>query len=253
MNVVIVEDEFFAANRLKKMLEDLNLDLKIVNVIESVNKAIDWFQKNSAYDLIFMDIQLADGLSLEIFEQVTITSPVIFTTAYDEYALKAFKTNGIDYLLKPITRDKLKGSMNKLKLLRDNSQEQELSLEKIKNILLPEQKNYKTRFLVKTGQVMQPVNIENIAYFTIKNQMTYLISKGGKKQTIDYTLEELENLLDPNKFFRVNRQIMLSFDSIEKIHPYFSNRLLLEIKPNLEVDIVVSKRKVPDFKEWLQQ
>lgn len=252
MKVVIVEDEFFAADRLKKLLEESEPGIEIVNVLETVKKAVQWFGKNQNFDLIFMDIQLADGLSLEIFEQVEINKPVIFTTAYDEYALKAFQMNGIDYLLKPITHDSLNHSLEKLRMLRKEKTSPQLSLDKIKTIFQQNGQQYKTRFLVKTGQVMQPVNIDNIAYFITKNQLTYLVTKRGNKQMIDFTLDELETSLNPTKFFRVNRQIIISIDSIEKIHPYFSNRLLLEIKPEFTEDVIVSKRKVHDFKQWLQ-
>ena len=250
MKAVIVEDEYFAADRLRKLLAETAPQIAIVNVLESVSKAVKWFNEGHEYDIVFMDIQLADGLSLEIFENTTITTPVIFTTAYDEYALKAFKLNGIDYLLKPITRDSLVHSIEKLKMVGARS-DSEISYDKIKSFLQNDSQNYKTRFLVKTGQVMQPVSTDNIAYFIIKNQITYLITISGTKHMVDNTLDELETVVNPAKFFRINRQMILSVDAISKIHPYFSNRLLLEIKPEFTEDVIVSKRKVAEFKKWL--
>ncbi|MCD6182635.1 MAG: response regulator transcription factor [Candidatus Cloacimonetes bacterium] len=254
MKIVIVEDEFYAAERLQKMLNNFEESLQCIALLESVQQAVAWFQENSDYDLVFMDIQLADGISLEIFSQVDIVAPIIFTTAYDDYALKAFEVNSVDYLLKPISAEKLARSLRKLKELSGFSRRsQQDQIERLAGFLQKIPVQYKSRFLVKTGAVLLPIAIENVAYFTIRNQLTNLVTKGGKRYVLEFTLDEIEEAIDPRLFYRINRQMLLSFGAVIKIHPYFSNRLLLDVQPPVDDDIIVSKRKVPAFKEWLQQ
>lgn len=254
MKTVIVEDEYYAAQRLGNLLKQLDASIEIIAELHSVSQAVEWFCNTKEYDLVFMDIQLADGISLEIFSQTEITAPVVFTTAYDEYALKAFEVNSIDYLLKPISVEKLSRSLRKLKQLQQTTMdEQSRQIAQLQAAITQPAANYKSRFLVKTGARYIPVAIQDVAYFVIRKQLPYLVTISGKRYMIDQTLDEVEAVVDPSQFYRINRQMLLGFSAISAIHPYFSNRLLIETTPPAEEDVIVSKRKTPAFKEWLQK
>ena len=254
MKTVIVEDEYYAAQRLEKLLTQLDADIEVVTVLHSVSQAVEWFCSDAEYDLVFMDIQLADGISLEIFSQAEIAAPVVFTTAYDEYALKAFEVNSIDYLLKPISVDKLSRSLRKLKQLQQTTlDEQARQIAQLQAAIAQPPADYKSRFLVKTGSRYIPIAIKDVAYFIIHKQLPWLVTTTGKRYMIDQTLDEIEAVIDPAQFYRINRQMLLGFAAISAIHPYFSNRLLIETSPPADEDVIVSKRKTPAFKGWLQK
>jgi len=253
MKVLIIEDEAPAFRRLQKILDDLHQDIEIVDVIDSIEDSVKWFNNHEKPDLIFMDIQLSDGLSFEIFDRIKITKPVIFTTAFDDYMLKAFKVNSIDYLLKPIKSEDLAQSINKYNELHGArttpSKPFDLN-ELVKQIRLGEE-NFKSRFLVKLRDKLVSVEVENIACFRTHLGLVQMVTKQDKKYIIDLALEEIILQLDPAKFFRANRQYIINFHAIEATHKYHKGKLLLAITPKPEEDIVISAEKAPDFKKWL--
>ena len=252
MKILIVEDEAPAAKRLSQLILNSQAHAAIVAVIDSVESSVKWLRNFPPPDLIFLDIQLADGLSFDIFTQVKIESPIIFTTAYDQYTLKAFKMNSVDYLLKPIDPKELENAFEKYKKIYKQQQLYDVSaIEKI--IQGMTQKPYKERFLVKQGQQLNYISIQNIAYFFSEEGLVYAQSKAGKKHHVDYTLDQLETLICPDDFFRINRKIITHLRSIHKIHSYFNSRLKLELKPQRELEVIVSRDRVGDFKLWLDR
>ena len=252
MKVLIIEDEFYASDRLKNILQKIDPSIEILAIIETVEKSIKWLQKNDEPDLMLVDIQLSDGISLEIFEKIQVDCAIIFITAYDEYAIQTFKVNSIDYLLKPINQKDLKRSLNKFYKIRDKySSEARKNIEFLMEQFNLKKEKYKTRFLVKTGAVMHSIDINKIAYFYIENQLCYFMTGTGTRYIIDYSLDEIEKLVNPEIFFRINRQIIVSQKSIKTIHPFFSSRLLLDLTPETLEDVIVSKRKVSLFKKWM--
>jgi len=254
MKVVVFEDEKLASDRLIELVKSIKPEAEVLAAMKSVEAAVLWLQNNEHPDLIISDIQLLDGSSFEIFEQVAVKTPVIFTTAYDEYAIKAFEVNSIDYLLKPIQKEKLANALNKFD---QKSQSQFVSapidMEEIRAVISGASKEYKSRFLVKLGQRIRAISVEKIAYFYSHDKLSYLMTFEGKKLPIDPTLEELETLLDPKQFYRVNRKFFVHFDSVTDIHPYFKGRVKLGLNPHIDEDIVVSSEKTPAFKRWLDQ
>jgi DNA-binding LytR/AlgR family response regulator len=253
IKIVLIEDEYPAAERLAKMIRELG-ELEIVAVLESVETSVKFFKNNTHIDLIFSDVQLSDGLSFEIFEQVSPQSPIIFTTSYDEYAIKAFKVKSIDYLLKPVKMQELEQAYQKfLDFKKSFSPDAyNLQLEKLLNQLNPKPKNYKQRFLVKYQEQIIPVSQEQIAYFYATNKMVCMVLKENKQFLMDYTLEELEHLLNPALFFRLNRQFIVSAEAIQKIHTYFNGKLKIELNPTPLEEVLVSRDKNVLFQEWLE-
>lgn len=250
MNVIIIEDEKPAARLLSRKLQRLNITAEVM--LHSVQEAIDWFQNNPHPDLIFLDIQLSDGLSFEIFEAVNISSAVIFTTAYDEYALKAFKLNSVDYLLKPIDEDDLETAIAKFKELHLRPQEPAIDFEQIKKMLLnPTDKNYKKRFTIKMGQHLKMVNVEDAECFYSENKGTYVHTTDNRDYLLDVTLEQLEKDLDPAQFYRVSRKFIVGVNAIKDIVIYSNSRLKLLLPTYKEDEVIVSRERVNDFREWL--
>lgn len=252
MKILIVEDEIPAAKRLRKLVTEQFPEAKIVDMIDSVEGAIQWLNTFEQPDLIFMDIQLSDGLSFDIFNHTEVTSPVIFTTAYDQYAVKAFKVNAVDYLLKPIDPQELEASVKKFQDLHQyaHSYDQTAIKELIQTIT---QKDFKTRFLVKVGQQLSYVQTKEISYFYSDEGLVYALTETNRRHILDYTLEQLHELLDPKRFFRINRKIIISIDAIHKIHTYFNSRLKLELLPKTDLEAIVSRERVNDFKAWLDK
>jgi DNA-binding LytR/AlgR family response regulator len=255
MKVVIIEDEAPAARRLKKLLEDNVGKIEILASIESIEGAINWIEKNPAPDLFFMDIQLGDGLSFEIFQKIKVPAPVIFTTAYDEYALQAFKVNSIDYLLKPVQEHELKQGLDKFKEFKNTfAQDDKLShLQRLLSTYQYSKKDYKNRFLVKLGERLVCVETADISFFKSVDKLTFINTKSGNKYLVEYTLEELEEMLDPQVFFRLNRQFISNISSIDSIHNYFNGKLKLYLKQKDQEEVIISREKAPLFKEWLGQ
>ncbi len=259
MKVLIVEDESPAARRLKQLLKTANEEIEIVATLEGVAHTLAWMSEHPLPDLIFMDIQLADGLSFEIFTHRAITCPVIFTTAYDEYALRAFKVNSIDYLLKPISQDDLNQSIEKYRALKEqfNGVQAANSPKTVANFealleTLQFGKNYKSRLLIKIGEKMISILMENIAYFFSEDKLVYAITSDAKRYPLDYSLDELESMIDPKTFFRLNRQYIAKINAIQSIHNYFNGKLKLFLLPPTQKEVVVSREKASHFKQWLE-
>lgn len=252
MKVLIIEDEAPAFRRLQKILDEVDPAIEIVDVIDSVEDSVKWLRNHTAPELIFMDIQLSDGISFEIFEQVKITSPVIFTTAFDEYMLRAFKVNSIDYLLKPIKQDDLARSLHKYAGMKEAfSANNSCDLnDLIRNIQLNDRK-YKARFLVKKGEQLVSVQSGDIAFFFARNGIIHLQTSEGKVYLVDFTLDELEKQLDPDHFYRANRQFILHFSAIKTVHKWYKSKLLIEPSQAIDDKIIVSAEKASSFKQWL--
>lgn len=254
MRVLIVEDEPLAADRLESMLRERLPDFKLVGMFDSVEETVEELQKGLAPDLAFFDIQLADGLSFSIFEQAQLSCPVIFTTAFDQYALQAFEVNSIDYLLKPITGEKLDRALQKFQQRLPEKTTGPPSLAILQQALAMIQgKQYKERFVIKSGATLQAIPVEEIAYFWSENKLTWIRLKDGRKHTVEYTLEQLEAVLNPEDYFRVNRKYYVGLPAINKATVYSNSRLKLHL-PHLEAgeEVVVSREKVQLFKAWLR-
>ncbi|RNC86922.1 MAG: DNA-binding response regulator [Winogradskyella sp.] len=251
MKVIIIEDEKPSARRLQRMLTAI--DMEAQTMLHSVEEAVDWFQNNAHPDLIFLDIQLSDGLSFEIFDAVDIKSAVIFTTAYDEYALQAFKLNSIDYLLKPIDEDDLKVAVDKFKTRAPKQQAVTLDFNDIKNLLVnPIEREYKKRFSVKVGQHLKLVNIDDIECIYSENKGTYAYTSEGRNYLLDVTLDQLEDELEPHVFFRVSRKFYVNINAIKDMVSYTNSRLQIKLNSYKEQDIIVARERVKDFKNWLE-
>ncbi|MCG2611049.1 LytTR family DNA-binding domain-containing protein [Flavobacterium sp. SM15] len=254
MNIIIIEDEKPAARLLQRKVEKLGL--QVITMLHSVEESLEWFENNPHPDLIFLDIQLSDGLSFEIFEhfdkaQQPIKSAVIFTTAYDEYALRAFKLNSIDYLLKPIDEDDLEVAVDKFKT-RNQPQNLSLDFEMIKKMLVnPIDKNYKKRFTVKIGQQLKLINIEEVECFYSENKGTYLHTLDNRNYLLDGTLEQLETELDPKDFYRVSRKFIVPMKAIKEIQMHSNSRLKVILPSYNEDEVIVARERVNDFKEWI--
>lgn len=253
MRVLIIEDEALAAEKLQVMLSEIDHDLEIAGIVKSVEGSIHWLKSNPEPDLIISDIHLSDSLCFDIFTEVKLKCPVIFATAYDQYAIQAFEVNSIDYLLKPIQKDKLKNSIDKFHRLKVKNAVNFPDLDKIANIINRSGKDYKSRFLVKVGTKIKSIQVNHICYFFTHDKMTYIVAKDGKKYPIDHTLEEIDNLLDPDNFFRVNRKYVVHIEAVNEIHPYFKGRLKISLTPHIDDDIVISSEKTPSFKAWLDK
>ena len=259
MKVLIIEDEDLAVKKLRKTLESIDSTAEVVGVADSIRSSVSWLEQNPTPDLILMDIELADGQSFEIFDKIEVKSTVIFTTSYDEYALKAFKVNSVDYLLKPVQKEDLEAALNKLKSLQTmygsntSSNSDPLNVDnlvkELKQKLQP--KEFRKRFLVKHAQKLISIEVQDIAYFYSDGRLNFFKTNDNKKYVVDYTMDELEEMLDPDKYFRISRSFYVSIASIDQIHDYFGNRLLLHLKPAVDKESIVSREKVADFKKWM--
>jgi len=249
MNCLIIEDEKVAAKRLLGLIKNYNQSIGILEIIQSVKNSVKWLNTNQAPDLIFMDIQLADGLSFEIFEQTIVKTPVIFTTAYDEYALKAFKVNSIDYLLKPIDQGELNTAIEKF---NENNKSNEIPTQVFDNILQSLTKNYKNKFVIKVGEHIKVFKIDDVQCFYSMEKYSFLQNNSGGDYAIDYSLDQLEGLLDPARFFRINRKFIVSSSAISDIISFTNSRLQVKLLSNTSDDLIVSREKVHGFKNWLE-
>ncbi|MEL6561609.1 MAG: LytTR family DNA-binding domain-containing protein [Bacteroidota bacterium] len=253
MNALIIEDEQLAADRLIAMIEKSGQQINILDQFDTVRDTVDYLQnKQEEVDILFCDIQLADGLSFSIFEKINVKTPVVFTTAYDEYSLKAFKVNSIDYLLKPVQQDELNDALDKYQSLysdRSNS----IDFSKLKE-LFEHKKQYKERFLVKSGSKYYNKPVAEITYFSSDNKIVYLHDgESSKKYMTDYTLDELmKNHLDDKRFFRINRQFIVHINAITLMKPYTNQRLILQLSSGQVDELIVSREKVANFKEWFK-
>jgi DNA-binding LytR/AlgR family response regulator len=253
MRVLIIEDEVIAAERMEAMIRKAMPGVDILGILDSISSAVPWFAENEAPDLAFFDIQLADGLSFEIFEQAEVGCPIIFTTAFDEYALKAFKVNSIDYLLKPIDYDELKAAIDKYRSLSDGQPISIPRSQDIDAVLKMLTRKYKTRFVVKVGERIRSVPVEEILCFYSMDKASYLQTADDRHYVMDDSLEQVEGLVDPEKYFRVSRKFIIALEGIEDIISYSNSRLKISLKQPTEEDIIVSREKVKEFKAWLER
>lgn len=257
MRILIVEDEDLAVKKLQKTLAAVDVTASVIGVTDSIKATVDWLQTNEQPDLILMDIELADGQSFEVFNLTDVKSPVIFTTSYDEYALKAFKVNSVDYLLKPIQKEELQAALQKYRQLHATAKapdgKPDMNLETLVRELQQklQPKEFRKRFLVKHAQKLVSVEIDEIAYFYSDGRLNFFKTNDNKKYVVDYTMDELEDMLDPEKYFRISRSFYVSVSSIDKIDDYFGNRLILQLKPSVDKEALVSREKVTEFKKWM--
>lgn len=255
MHVLILEDEKSISDLLVRFIHKIDPSIEVDEVLTSVKGAFQWFLENEEPDLIFMDVHLEDGNSFELFEQIRIEAPIVFITGYDEYALKAFKVNSIDYLLKPVNLPELEKSIAKYNRISGNSIEK--SSANINKLVsqLNLKENYKSRFLVKSGKSLLTIPVEEVAYFYTENKLVFLQTNARDRYILDTSLDDLAGTLNPENFFRLNRQFLVSFESIAGIQNYFNNRLVVKLKPEpKDVDqVMVSSKKVNEFKQWLDK
>lgn len=250
MKVVIVEDERLAAEKLAGLLMQIEPRIEIVKMLESVEESVNWFAENAAPDLIFMDIQLDDGISFEIFESVKIQAPVIFTTAFDQYAIRAFKVNSVDYLLKPIAREELAGALTKFKTLNEDTEGLE---EKVSRVIGQLARKYKSRFLIRIGMRFQSVPVSKICTFFVEERNTFLQTSDGKRYDLDESLDQLQQVIDPEQFFRANRNFLININCIDEMVAYSTNRLKLKLANGPAEGVIVSRDKVSEFKRWMDR
>lgn len=251
MRILIIEDEHYAAKRLENLIKKEIPDAKIVDVLDTVEESVDWFASHVEPNLVFMDIQLADGLSFQIFEKVKVTAPIIFTTAYDEYALNAFKVNSIDYLLKPIEEKALVEAMNKYQQFFPQGPTADLNWKHISKEIFQPKNQYKQRFLIKTGNAYAYLNCTEINLIYSEDGLSFAITTEGKRLLLDESLDKLIKQLEPQRFFKISRKHIVCIDALAKIHPYLNNRLKLELRTPVEDPLIVSREKVREFKTWL--
>jgi DNA-binding LytR/AlgR family response regulator len=251
MKVLIVEDEKHAAKRIVRLLENISTSISIAGFTETVEETINWLQCSPSPDLILMDIQLDDGICFEIFETIKVDIPVIFTTAYDQYAIKAFKVNSVDYLLKPIEEDALRQAIEKFKTIHTRSNIDQIDF---KRIFKEVSNQYKNRFLVKIGPRFKSIPVNEISYFHISERSVLIKCFNGRDYGVEYSLEQLQKIVDPEKFFRINRNCLINIDAISEMLSYSTSRLQLKLKSDETGDnFVVSRDKVADFKKWVDK
>jgi DNA-binding LytR/AlgR family response regulator len=256
MTVLIVEDEELAVEKLEHMVAEIEKEAELVGSVSSIKGTVEWLNKNDAPDIILLDIELSDGQSFEIFKQAEVESTVIFTTSYDEYAIKAFKVNSIDYLLKPVQKEDLKAAFDKYKKLNTINKPLGKETLNIQSLLKELQgqfqpKEYRRRFLVKIGQKHLPVEVDEINYFYIDERSTLFKTSDNRKLVIDYTLDEIESMLDEHRFFRINRSFIVSIESVRQMNDFFNSRLILKLHPEINKEVIVSREKVNDIKKWM--
>jgi len=249
MNTIIIEDENLTALRLEGMLKKCDSSLKVLAILPSVAESVQWLRKNDAPDLVFMDIHLEDDLCFKIFELAPLTSPVIFTTAYDEYMIKAFKVNSIDYLLKPVNLVELMAAIDKYKALKERFAKPDFDV--LLQYIGRQTPEYKTRFMITVGNKIRSIETADIAYFYSDEKITFLVTHDGQHLPIDFSLDKLTTLLDPKHFFRSSRQYLVGFSAIQAVLTHFKGKLKLELAPKARHDVFVSGDRMTDFKEWL--
>ncbi len=254
MKVLIVEDEKAAIRRLKTLFAEISAEIEVVGVTDTVKNTVKWFQENNHPDLAFFDIRLADGISFEVFDRVEVLCPVVFTTAYDQYALKAFEVNSIDYLLKPIDKEKLQKTFLKYRRLAGHTSSVAIDPLIVKNVLkMIGDEKYKERFVVKYGDHLKTIPVDSIDFFKSEAKATYLFNRDNRKYLIDYSLDQVENLIEPSLFFRINRKYIIYIHAIKDIFTYSTSRLRLKLHTVDDPDMIVAREKVQHFRKWLDK
>ena len=251
MDLVIVEDEELAVDVLTKIIKDLMQDANIVKSLGSIKEAIKWFELNPSPDLIFCDIHLRDGNSFEIFSRVNIDCPIIFTTAYDKYAIEAFKVNSIDYLLKPVSEEEVAKALKKYKDLRKKRDTVIEDLQRFITTSKTDSSGFRRRLMVKEGQTIKTITTEEVAGFLAEEGVVFLYTFSGRRYILSYSLDQLEEELESSEFFRINRRFIINIKAVHDVKPYFKDRLIVKPKPPLELEQTVSKNRVAKFKKWL--
>jgi len=251
MRAIIIEDEQFAAKRLVKLIKEIDAEIQIESILGSIEESIKWLSNNTC-DLIFLDIQLSDGISFSIFEKISIKIPIIFTTAYDQYAIKAFELNSISYLLKPIRKEELQESLNKYKELKSAFA---IDFENLLAGIQGKQNEYKKRFLIQVGDKLKKIEVSDIAYFYAFDKNVFIKTFQGKSIALEFTLDTLEKLLNPEDFFRINRKYIVNMESIAEMFAYSRGRVKLNLNPpaDEELDAIVSIERSPKFKTWMNK
>jgi DNA-binding LytR/AlgR family response regulator len=252
MKVVIVEDEHLSAQRLQGMLKKYDPSIEVLAELPSVAASVEWFKNNPDPDLVLMDIHLEDGQSFSIFETINLQVPVIFTTAFDEYTIKAFKVNSVDYLMKPLNYEELVAAIEKFKRIHGEAgEEKTMGLEQLLQSMQKKEPEYKSRFLVSIGSRLKTIETEDIQYFFSADKITFLVTKENQRFPIDYSLDKMAVMLDPKQFFRINRQMTVKLEAIKNIHVFAKGKIKLDLDPPTKEDVFVSMDKVVEFKEWL--
>lgn len=251
MQYIIIEDEQYNADLLHDLVCKIDENSQLLAILPTVQESIAWFKENQDPDLVFIDIRLADGLSFQIFDEVSIQCPVVFTTAYDEYALQAFRVYGTAYLLKPVLKEELEAALEQIRRIRPQLATEDVSV--ILDMLKTRQKTYKTRFLLHFRETLNVIPVSSIDYIYLEHKIVHFCLTDGSVHAVPYTLEELEDQLDPAFFFRVNRQYIIHIDSMERIHKYFNEKAKIILKRNREAEVIVSRVKMPQFKLWLDR
>ncbi len=255
MKILIIEDEPFARAELKRLIKETGREFEVLAEIDTVEESIAWLKSHRQPDLVFLDIQLADGISFDIFRHIHMASPVIFTTAYDEYAIKAFQLNSIDYLLKPVSLEALEQAFKKLDEMQSNlgTGKSPISQDQLEGLLSFSRKNYKSRILLKLGDQLKSVEINTVAYFYAEEDVVFAILKDKSRFIVDYTLNQLENELNPDEFYRITRGCLTHINSVKKVSKYFNSRLIVELEPPAAEKQLVSRVNVPGFLKWLDR
>ena len=253
MKILIIEDEPQAAKRMETLVHELLPTANVLAKIDSVKKSVEWFNANPIPDLALMDIQLADGTSFQIFEQCEVKCPVIFTTAYDEYALKAFKVNSIDYILKPVAKNDLQAALRKLETLAGSADGTRKLLNSIGEVVQKLSKKHKERFVIKVGEHIRTIEVRDILYFHSQDKATFCNTTDNRNHILDFTLEQLEDMVDPLQYFRVNRKYLVCAEAIQDIISYTNSRLKLILKNSADSDVIVARERVQEFKLWLDR
>lgn len=249
MNVLIIEDEQATAQRLSKLLQEIELSIEIVDTLDSIESCVNWFKSNKQPDLIFQDIHLADGSSFEIFKQVEVKSPVIFVTAYDQYALQAFKVNSVDYLLKPVKKNDLLEALKKFNEIYGQKKQTEIDYSALAKLI--QKDNFQKRFLVRYGEKIKAVDIENIAYFFTQEGNLFFKTFDNHQYPLEISLDKLEPTLDATWFYRINRQFIINFKAISEMYSYSKSRVLIVLNPPCEIETIASTERSGEFKQWL--
>jgi DNA-binding LytR/AlgR family response regulator len=253
MRILIFEDEITASNRLKRMLQEIDPEIEIVGVCDSIEDSVELLNSNLQFDLLITDIHLADGLCFDIFKEVKVEKPLIFLTAYDEYAIRAFKLNSLDYLLKPLKKEELQASLEKYyKGNLSTGAESRIDYRELARAILKEQEQQRQRVVVKIGQQIRAIDQENIAYIYTENKVVYIITNEKQRIPADKKLEEFEEMLDDNRFFRINRQFIVSHSAIKEMYAFSKSRVKLILEPATPLDTIVSKERSPRFKQWIE-
>ena len=251
MNVLIIEDEAAIARRMQKLLLEIDPEITVPGILCSIESSVAWFKSHTEPDLILMDIHLADGSSFEIFDEVEVNCPVIFTTAYDQYAIQAFKVNSIDYLLKPVNKEDLAESLKKFKRLQAPGLTTGLDYSKLAQMLGVKKSDYLRRMVIRFGDVIKALEVKDVAYFYSDEKIVFATLNEGKTYPVDFTLDQLERKMDPERFYRINRKFLISYESISKMISYSKSRVKITLNPACDLEVISSTERSGDFKEWL--